>query len=516
MLFTDEAIEQLHDATREEAWAAYDRLWQTENWEAIAELGRRDRFFLLTWLLGRVDANRDWIYARCREVEAIPVGKLDLWAREHYKSTIITLAGAIQEVLINPEITIGIFSHNRPTAKKFLGQIKYEFENNDRLRRAYPVILWDNPSKDAPKWSVERGIVVRRNGNPKEATIEAHGLVDGMPTGAHFQLLIYDDVVTEASVTTPEMMQKTTDAWALSSNLGAEGGREWYAGTRYHFNDTYKTILERGIVVERRYPATIDGTPLGDPVLLTPEGLADKRNKQGPYIFSCQMLLNPVSDEVQGFKREWLSFHSGADRGGMNVYILCDPASAKKKNSDYTVFWVVALGPNRKYYVLDIIRDRLNLTERANKLFELHRQWSPLAVGYEKYGKDSDIEHFQSRMEIENYHFTIVALGGMMGKNDRIRRLVPIFQQHNLYLPKKLEKVDYEGKEHDLVDIFVEQEYMGFPVAVHDDMLDALSRILDYNMPAVWPRSAAIIAPEKPKERYKQKPRHNSSTWMSA
>ena len=39
--------------------------------------------------------------------------------------------------------------------------------------------------------------------------------MDGMPTGRHFRLRVCDDVVTEKSVTTPEMIKKTTTAWEL-------------------------------------------------------------------------------------------------------------------------------------------------------------------------------------------------------------------------------------------------------------------------------------------------------------
>jgi hypothetical protein len=239
--------------------------------EARALLGLCDRYFLLTHILGRSDmlwhgdpgesipAGNAWLYERCREVELAPDDRLDLWARDHYKSTIITYGGVIQEILRDPEITVGVFSHIRPAAKKFMRQIKQTFEDHEYLKLLYHDVLWDHPRQDAPKWSEDEGIVVRRRGSQKESTVEAWGLIDGMPTGAHFKLRVYDDLVTEKSVTTPEMVKKVTDAWELSNNLGSKGGRQWHIGTRYGFADTYQSILDRKSLIERLYPATHDG-----------------------------------------------------------------------------------------------------------------------------------------------------------------------------------------------------------------------------------------------------------------
>jgi hypothetical protein len=73
-------------------------------------------------------------------------------------STVITFALTIQDILRDPEVTIGIFSHTRPIAKAFLRQIKQEFERNERLKRWFPDILWADPRKDSPKWSEDEGI----------------------------------------------------------------------------------------------------------------------------------------------------------------------------------------------------------------------------------------------------------------------------------------------------------------------------------------------------------------------
>lgn len=475
-------------------------------------LSRNDLYFLLRYTLKRPDIEHPWLFARCREVQANPDGFLDLWAREHYKSTIITFGLTIQGLLNDPELTVGIFSHTRPIAKGFLRQIKREFEGNEALKRWFPEIVWENPAKDAPKWSEDDGLVLKRSGNPKESSVEAWGLVDGQPTSKHFKLMVYDDVVTRDSVTTPDMIAKVTEAWELSRSLTSEGGKTRYIGTRYHFNDTYREIIRRGAAVERRYAATIDASVEGTPVLLSRERIATKRREQGPFTFASQMLLNPVADQTQGFKEEWLAYYDGVNSGqGMNKYLLVDPASSKKQTSDYTAMMVIGLGGDQNYYLLDGLRDRLSLTQRADAVFEFHRRWRPQGVGYEQYGLQSDIEHMRDRMARENYRFGITELKGKVAKVDRIRRLIPSMEQGRWYLPSVLLKTDYEKKTRDLIATFIEEELKPFPVALHDDMLDCMSRILDEDLGILWPKGAPS------EERYaRPKARAQRGSYMAA
>lgn len=499
--------------SREDAKAVYAEVLEAEDRFAQAFLCRYDLFYLLSVALKRRDIDRDWLYARCREVEREPDGYLDIWPRDHYKSTIITFGRTIQDILRDPESTVGIFSHTRPTAKAFLEQIKRELESNEYLKALFPDILYQKPQAESPKWSLDGGIVVKRKTNPKESTVEAWGLVDGQPTSRHFSHQVYDDVVTLESVSTPDQIAKTTRAWEMSLNLGSgERTKRRHIGTRYHVNDTYRELLARGSVRLRIHKATDNGKapPEGKSVFLADELLAEKRRDMGPYTFSCQMLGDPVADRAMSFRREWLRYYKEVqDTARWNIYVIVDPASKKKSTSDYTVMEVIGLAPDQNYYLLEGVRDRMNLTQRAAKLFELHRKWGPKKVGYESYGLQADIEHVQYEMEQRNYRFEIVELGGSLAKEDRIKKLIPIYEQGRFYSPETQSFVNHEGRNVDYVKAFTDDEYLAFPVCVHDDMLDCRARILDPVLGAEFPKPAP-----KPAQAYRPTFGSGRNSWM--
>lgn len=507
--------------TQQDLWAltygeAVDLYLDMRDWPLpmLAEVAKMDRYFMLTQILGRVDALHPWLYARTREVEMAPDGYLDLWAREHYKSTVITFCGVIQEIVKNPEITIGIFSFNKPTARKFLRQVKYELESNKLLQAMFPDVLYADPQKDSPRWSEDSGIVVKRTGNPKEATVEGHGLVDGAPVGAHFLLRVYDDVVTQDSVTSPEMINKTTEAWSLSDNLGARGedglARAQMVGTRYHFGDSYHTIMEMGAVKPRVYAATDNGLRDGNPVFLPPHVWADKKIKQTTSTLAAQMLQNPAAGSAAIFDKAWLKFMD-IRPATLNVYILCDPASSKKKGSDRTAMPVVGIDAAGNRWLLDGYHHRMGLAERWVNLRRLRKVWMAMPgvqsvkVGYERYGSTSDLEHFELEMQRDKEFFEIHELAwpreGPGSKVDRVQRLEPDFRAGRFYLPavtpgetkaqkamreqgqafrvyEPVHRRDEEGRTYSLNKNLLD-EYLTFPFCVHDDFIDALSRIYD-------------------------------------
>ena len=497
----------------------------------IRTLGQLDRYYLGVFLCNRHDMLHPWIYERCREVEEQRDSRLDLWARFHYKSSIITFLGTVQEVLCNPNITIGILSFSARQAKPFLRQIMQEFDSNEKLKNLYKDILWEKPRLQAPKWAENEGICVRRSANPKEQTIEAHGLVDGQPTGRHFDLIIYDDVVVQESVSTPEQIAKTTTQWELSLNLGStHSPRYQYAGTRYSYGDTYGTILQRAAVKPRIHAATYSGTMDGEPVFLTKERWEEIKKTTSSFTVACQQLLNPIAGSDIAFKEEWWQEWEVRPYT-MNVYLMCDPAHSKKKTSNRTAMAVVGVDANYNKFLLDGLCHRLSLSERWDNLKKLRTKWKrapgirEVKVGYERYGAQADIEHFKEMMRIEGSSFPIYELnwvggGGSQSKKDRIQRLEPDLKDGSFFFPYPTDKnhltssqIDYkerkqdflnskkilckneEGKLYDLSNWVKENEYCLFP-SIHPDFLDALSRIYDMDAMPPMPRRGRTLEPE--------------------
>lgn len=508
---------------------------------ALALLGCNDRYFLLTMLMRRVDAIHPWIYERAREVEARPDGYLDLWARFHYKSTLITFAGGIQDTLIDPELRTCIFSNTNDIAYPFVAQIKEELEGNEYLKDIYSDVLWEEPRKQAPSWSIQGGLTVKREGNPREQSIEGHGVIDALPTGKHFPKLIYDDIITESNVTNPEQVQKATERTQLSFPLGVGGAtRKQFVGTRYSYADTYGYLIEHKIAEPRLYPATHDGTLTGNPVFMTPEAW-EKARKEMRSVIAAQMLQNPLAGEENTFRVTWLKSYLLRPRI-MNVYIMGDPSAGRHKTSDRTAIAVVGYDTLGNRYLLDGYCHRMQLSERWERLCELWRKWvnmngvQAVKVGWERYGFQSDIEHFKEKQRETGHVFSIEELAyalqaggvskqGMQSKRHRVGRLEPDFRNGNFFVPGKvwhvaypkgalwsidpeteqfiyrewretgeetkakkagegwrcfeaIRRIDEDHNVYDLTRVFFE-EYALFPFSPRDDLIDAMSRLYD-------------------------------------
>jgi predicted phage terminase large subunit-like protein len=456
------------------------------------KLAQESTFYLMTRILGRKDIDNDWLYDRCIEVDNEDRDTLYLWPRDHRKSSICLQGGIIKDVLRDPNITCMILSYNRPEAKKSLRIVKRIMESNEELRKIAPHIFYENPAKESPKWTEDEGFCVRRTQERREATVEAYGMVDSLPTGSHPRRLYTDDAIVPASVKTPGAIINVTDAWEKSYFIADSTDiRRRVIGTRYHRSDTYQTIIDRGVKSGEwnlsLHRATVDGTPEGEPVFMTRQQLKSMYTMLGRYNFYAQMLMEPVGESDQTFKLEWMRYYEGATFPIHNNYIVVDPAGSKGSDSDYTVMIVVSVGVDGNYFIRDIVRDKLNIGEIGRQLFGLVERYKPIAVGYEKYGMQRDVDLIRDMQSQYNFFFQITELGGVLSKDARIKRLVPVMEAGRVIFPRSMKRRrTCDDLEVDMVDDFI-NEVLEYPYGKHDDMIDCLARILDPKMTVLKP-----------------------------
>lgn len=515
----------------------------------LRHCGKADLFFLVSRILTTsqwIDPERpgvsfwdkQWLIDRCREIQFDGEDRLNIWARYHCKSTIATFAFSIFTILNNPNVTIGIFSVTKGVADGFVAQIKYELESNENLIDLYDDVLYKKPANESKSWTVEKGFTVKRSLNLRDNTVRGFGLVDTAFTGARCSHQLFDDSVNESSVSTPEMIDKVNERWELALNVGMPGVMRYYIGTFYLTGDSYHHMAGRGVTprIHPCYEIDYDrsefdektGLPVemyfhrDKPVLFSKDHLDKEERLAGPKTFGVQMLCFPQAGAVSGFERSWL--HNRYTKSPQeiarhcNTIVLVDPASDRKKSQSKTAMWVVGLGDDSNYYILDLVLDTLNLHERTETLFRLVQQWKPQQVRYERYSMQSDIPHIEYVMEQRSFRFRIDEVGGSTSKDDRIERLIPLFAAGQMWLPQSILMESKNDGIVDILDKWIKGEYLMFPNVKDKDGMDGLSRLVDKDLFLPWPKPRDFLKrnPDAWQKLLRKPERRATGTWMAA
>jgi hypothetical protein len=496
----------------EKVAAILNKFKEKNDWENAIKLIRSrcwdDLFFLCFFVLGWSDVNHPWLVDRINEVNESRHKTLDIWARYHWKSSIITVAGGIQDVLRDPMHRLCIFSHTKTIAKDFLRRIKNTFENNGLLNAAFPDVIQENAiNAKGFMWSLDDGLQLLC-GTGLGGYVMASGLIDSMPTGKHFTRRIYDDVVTRESVSTSDQRNKVSECVKLSHALGdPKNGTHCFIGTRYHFGDYYGDLIRSNEYVVRQHSCTHNGeypakppeavdevAALGDgkAILYPQDHIWNEFKLMGNSTFAAQMLMNPIKADEKAFDIGWIKYYE--HRPHTRNFLFVDPAGSKKEGSAYTVMWVIGVDRRNYYYVLDCVRDHLDLQGRQQALFRLVEKWKAVKVFYERYSMQADIEYIEEKKRDEGFYFQLQEVGGTrLSKDERILKLQPLFQEGRIIFPPTIAYTDSTGKRRNLIEDFIMQEYNEFPVSQYKDMLDALARIRDENVKITGP---AYVEPE--------------------
>ncbi len=408
-----------------------DKRYSKKEVKAIyRDLMRNDLYFLIRYGLDFNFLNSQFHYDRCIEVQKDDQKTIDLWARYHGKSTIVTVGRTIFDLLNHPDRTVGIFSHTSKLANSFVRQISHIFRENDFLRSIFPDII---PPANSNRLKEDR--VDLLGCTRKEGSVSGTGLVDGQPIGMHYDYRVYDDIVVPESVGTSDQIEKLEYFFRLSHSLKSQLNYVRVIGTRYHYSDLFDMLLKDQSYIRRIFPAIINNRP----ILLSQEELDEALSDMGTYIYNCQMLLDPQPKDNKIFNKKDLQFYDVPPMDKLSkIMILVDPAISKKKNACYFVAIVVASTPDHKIYVLDYNSDIGVLPKTQTEIIYEYKVKYPKAVigieivGYQEALKYSVEDKFMDEgLGIPN----IVELKPKgSSKDERIKGLQPYVENNQLFL----------------------------------------------------------------------------------
>ena len=499
-----------------------------------------DLFFIVQFILKIPPkvANHPFVIQMCREVEEGPVDfTLDVWAREHFKSSIITIAETIQYTLANPEKVTAIFSYVRPVAKLFLGSIKDVFQKEKILSACFPDVVYEDCEKEATLWSLDGGLILRRSSTRKEPNVSAWGLTEGMPTGGHYERRVYDDISTQDMADSVDMMEKVKDKFDSSQNLGTSEGSHRVVGTYYHHNDALvyirgKKDLEGNPKYHYRLkPGSHDGTGAGRPVYVSQKRWDDLKLTRS---FNCQQLCDPSPTTDQKLNPDFLL---PIERRMIpkNVYRFMlvdqagDLATAKIQSGpslDSWAFGVVGVEPftddigQSKVFIEDLMIAPMSESEAIDAIVRMYLNAGMIMkLGVEKVGLSSTHIHIQKALQAYGRHITFEPDGSGNGI-----LLLPLGQgtkgggwkkkmiESALSWPLNNGKIFYSTA---VPMNYIERlklEMKNFPVW-HDDGMNMLAYLFSQILKNMFFGMAEDQAEAERNRRYKPKPAQRS--WMS-
>ena len=438
--------------------------WQEKR--KLKKLGETNLLVLATRILGYPPFGKIHRNLEMFMEGAISQGRaIILLPRKHLKTTLITIAWTIQQLIKNPNLRFFITNERADNAKSFLREIKTQLEKNELFRELYGD--WVNVKE---KWTETQIIIKPRDLTAKEPTIQT-GSVDTSLVSQHYDRIISDDLVSRNNTGTRDQMEKVKQYWRDLISLLEEGGFQVDIGTRWHFDDMHGWLIENN----PDWPQFIrscyneEGVPIF-PLKFTKESLARTREEIGSYDFSCLYMNNPVDDESAAFKRSQMENRfTEADLVGkkLTTFITIDNAPSSKDHTDFIGVIVNSVDREGNWYVRWVERVRGNTPTLIDKIFQLEAYWKPEMIGVEQKAFEDLIRpYIDQEMRRKNRFFSICELKDQKKRKEtRIKgRLQGRFESKSIFLRK-----DPEDDTEKLVD-----ELIRFPKARYDDLADAL------------------------------------------
>lgn len=409
----------------------------------------------------------------------------------HGKSLLSSQLFPAAYLLAHPERNVGITSYSAELAQGFNRNAREMFRAAGGQLDPYAqaVTMWKT-AQGGSCWATGTG---------------------GTVTGRSGHLLILDDVVKDrAEAESPLVSQRTWDWYrsALYTRLEPEGGAIVMLMTRWSETDLIgrSMELEMNVSEEARENWTIIDLPAlyedtgdrpklpehcrkitdwreqpGDalcPQRYDVKALVRIREAVGSRDFAALYQQRPAPEGGNLFDPTWWQFYGADDDlpDFQRVMLSVDCTFTDANTSDYVVGAVLGQ-VNNQFYVLDLVRERLDVVGTMAMISRLYKRHQPNGCVIELAASGHAVFQLMRQQ-----------IPGMIGytaqgksKVAKASGIIPLVEAGNVYLPASAPWLDS----------FI-SEFALFPASKNDDMVDAVSMGINYLGQRIAPQLTTV------------------------
>jgi len=422
----------------------------------------------------------DEVYHRamCAAVQAPARKKLHLYARNTFKSYVVTVGDTVRKLLIDPNERIVLGNVKLDNARQLLQHVRHLFCNNERLKALFPEYV---PKTLAEMGTKDQFTVPCRTKFYREASITAVSTGSRM-AGPHFSGAKIDDPIDHENCTTEEQLLQTKEWWERFQYLLDPGSWVDVVGTIYHYQDLYADpIISRGDYVIHRVPIAYKkegGEWQSRFQTRWPwerlEKMMNSEDSSEQWNFWHQMMLEPKNIGDVKFDPTWIrEVRPSQIPNNLGHIITIDSAwkgEETRGKGDYTAIQVFGFDNLGHIYRRDCVySNKLDILQGITAICDLMAKWRSSTVVIEAVGQDTFSRPFREECSRRGLGLRLVMpkRDVKTKKGDRIMGLQPYFKLGQFLM---VEGCPFNKE-------FVTQ-LTCFPNTAHDDLIDGAADVL--------------------------------------
>jgi len=343
--------------------------------------------------------------------------------RGHAKSTAVTHAYVLASVLFRSSDFVVIISDTENQAKQFLGDLKMELGENDKLIELFHVKKFIKDSETDITVEFDDGhkfrIMVR-------GASGGTGALRGFKwRGKRPNLVVCDDIENDEAVSNEDRRAKFRE-WMYGALLPvlSDSGKLRFVGTILHFDSLLERLMPQTTGDRAKYTRSddlrdwsVDPESMWKSIkyrahtdtydfssILWEEKFSEKRLKfirdgyvaQGiPEGYSQEYLNNPIDADTAFFRKDdFLAMEPEDHKKHMLYYASSDFAISSRDKRAYTVFLIAGMDDEGMLHVIKVIRERMDAKQIVEEMLAIQRRYSPEFFIVEKGQIEKSVEPF--------------------------------------------------------------------------------------------------------------------------